>query len=332
MSDPEELITLIHAAVSDGGRAARESIVAEARAGDELELIFWCYAALIRWGQDGLDLIVDTALRGPKVKHKSAALTLLTGLAVYGSIRGGQIPFIPESLLTSLNQHVYRDGIKAAAKHALRLLILSMPTEELLIPVSQSMIHLQLTDGEIAEELVSALGIKWLRFGLPLLDAFEQMLTDKAADEPSFQSFFCEYPQLLDPMAVHVWSQPDFHGALEPDFLIRRADDSYLVVEIECPAKLLVTGDGLVSQHASHAEAQALEYADFLSARIAEARTHFPNYRNADCLAIVGLERILSNDQVEALERANSRKHNSRIVGFDWLEFDIVKLTHTRSF
>ncbi len=120
-------------------------------------------------------------------------------------------------------------------------------------------------------------------------------------------------------MTVEVWSQPDFHGALEPDFVIRRAGDSYLVVEIERPAKMLMTGNGRVSQLASHAEAQALEYAEFLSARIAEAETYFPNYRNADCLTVVGLERGLSKEQAVALSRANSRKLNSRIVGFDWL-------------
>ena len=79
------------------------------------------------------------------------------------------------------------------------------------------------------------------------------------------------------------------HGALQPDFIIRRADDSYLVVEIECPGKLLLTKSGQLSQEAVHAEKQALDYESFLSERIAEARAHFPNYRRADCLAVVGL-------------------------------------------
>ena len=316
MPHPEDVLSLISGAIADGGKAAREAIAAAARGGDELEQIFWCYAALATFRKEGLDLIVDIALCSHKVKHKSAALSLFTTLAVFGRISESFPPFTPSSLIALVNARIQSEELNGTARHALRLLVLSLPTADLLISLSQSMMHLH---SDLAEELVSALGTKWLRFGPPLLDIYDQMLNGKQGDEPAFQAFLSDYPQLLDPMAIQVWSQPDFHGALEPDFVIRRADDSYLVVEIECPAKILMTGNGLVSQLASHAEAQALEYAEFLSARIAEARMHFPNYRNADCLAVIGLERSLSTEQADALDRANSRKLNSRIIGFDWL-------------
>nr|WP_249794049.1 Shedu anti-phage system protein SduA domain-containing protein [Bradyrhizobium sp. BRP56] len=145
------------------------------------------------------------------------------------------------------------------------------------------------------------------------------MLTARANDEPAFQEFFCTYPQLLDPLAVQVWSQPDFHGAAEPDFVIRRADDSYLVVEIECPGKMLLTKGGQFSHETVHAEKQTLDYESFLSERVVEARMHFPNYRRADCLAVIGLETALTTEQRQNLDRANGRRQNLRVVGFDWL-------------
>jgi hypothetical protein len=70
----------------------------------------------------------------------------------------------------------------------------------------------------------------WKRYEL---DEYENLLEQKPEDEPSLHAFFERYPQMLDPMAVQVWSKPDFHGYKEPDFLIRRSDNSYLIIEIE---------------------------------------------------------------------------------------------------
>ena len=136
---------------------------------------------------------------------------------------------------------------------------------------------------------------------------------------PHFRPFFAHSPNFSTRWLFKYGSQPDFHGALEADFVIRRADDSYLVVEIECPGKPLLTKGGQFSREAVHAEKQALDYESFLSERIPEARVHFTNYRRADCLAVVGLERTLSTEQRHNLDRANERRQNLKVVGFDWL-------------
>lgn len=320
--DSPELTFVIIKAVEDGGRAARDQVEAIARATGEMALIFLCHGAFTRWGADGLQLIVDIAVTHRTVKSKAAALTILASLARHGALPPGghyalPLPLDPKDLqLDSL-------AIRAPAKQALRLLLLSLPDDELLLPLHQSIIHLQRTDADTdtgaQSELVRALSARWLQIGPAVLNQYEQLLLEAPSDEPAFQRFFCDYPQLLDPMAVHVWSRPDFHGVLEPDFVVRRADDSYLVIEIECPGKSLITRDNRLSRDAGHAEAQALEYEEFLSARVAEARTHFPHYRRADCLTVIGLERGLAPAQRDALDRANGRRQNARVVGFDWL-------------
>lgn len=314
-----ELDKMLTDAVADGGQAARDRIETEARASDELEITFSCYAALAAWGQEGLAVIVRVATAGHRVKCKSGALTLLAALAVDGRVPTAGMYFIQQPLADLINSKVDAPAMRAEARHALRMLVMSVPVDDLLIPVSQSFMHCRVGQADHAEELVMALSTKWLKIGPPLLEKFEQMLITHSNDEPAFQSFFCEYPQLLDPMAVQVWSQPDFHGALEPDFVVRRADDSYVVIEIECPAKQLVTGGNRLSQYATHAESQAVEYEDFLSVRAPEARVHFPNFRRAECLAVVGVERTLQAAQRQALLRANGRRQNSKVVGFDWL-------------
>jgi hypothetical protein len=140
-----------------------------------------------------------------------------------------------------------------------------------------------------------------------------------ARDEPTFQRFFTGHPQILDPMASQVWSQPDFHGAYEPDFVIRRADDSYLIVEIETPGKQIITLAEQLSASAAHAEKQATDYRRFLSERVVEARNHFSEYLDADCLVIIGLENRLTQPQANSLANVNASRHRVRIAGFDWI-------------
>jgi hypothetical protein len=171
----------------------------------------------------------------------------------------------------------------------------------------------------MGEALVAALSSKWFQLSPAVLDAFEQMFVTHADDEPAFQRFLCRYPQLLDPMAIHVWSQPSFHGALIPDYLIRRADDSYLVVEIETPAKPLMTRGNQLTAAALQAERQVLDYEEFLSERVQEARTHFPGFSRAERLVVIGQETALAEPQRKGLRKANAGRQGTRIVGFDWL-------------
>lgn len=314
-----DIYRLLRAAVSDGGLTSRNRVETEARISDELEITFPAYAALATWGQEGLELIVKIAIDGHTVKSKSAALTLFTMLATFGQVAAEGRLMIDPAFASFVNGRINSATTKTAARQALRMLVMSLPADDLLIPLSQSFMHLAMQSPELAQELVASLGTKWLHFGPPALDRYERMLVESANDEPAFQAFFCTFPQFLDPMAIHVWCQPDFHGVLQPDFVIRRADNSYLVVEIECPGKLLLTKAGQLSQEAVHAEKQALEYESFLSERSAEARIHFPNYRRADCLAVVGLEKNLTTELRRNLDRANGRRQNLKIVGFDWL-------------
>jgi hypothetical protein len=80
-------------------------------------------------------------------------------------------------------------------------------------------------------------------------------------------------------MAVQVWPQPNLFGFRFPDFVVRRADDSYLVVEIEKPSKALVTAGGQLSADVTHAEQQTTDYRSYLMQHFADMRLHFPAHR-----------------------------------------------------
>lgn len=315
---PVAYFSFLKAAVQDRGTASFEEVSRHARMRD-LELQSPAMATLVAWGAIGLDRIVEIALSQDSSKATSAALKVLSSVAARQEL-GSIILFIEDrDLINTLQSITMTLGLHTLAREKLHELVFAIPTRDLLIPLGISFSQMALSDPNLAEEIVAAISTKWLRFGPKAVKEYSDLIKSHPDDEPAFHDFFERYPQFLDPMAMQVWSKPHFHGALEPDFLIRRNDDSYLVVEIECPAKLLMTRGNQLSADATHAEKQATDYRAFLSERVAEARIHFPNFRSAECMAVIGCQGGLSLDQKEALSRSNGARHDLKTVGFDWL-------------
>jgi hypothetical protein len=69
----------------------------------------------------------------------------------------------------------------------------------------------------------------------------------------------------------------------------------------------------------THAEQQATDYRSYLNQHFVDARLHFPNFNEPECLVIAGVERSLDAKQRAVLMNANRHRHGLRIVGFDWL-------------
>jgi len=248
-----------------------------------------------------------------------AALQLLAYVASKTQELVGAFYIHDEELLRAINAAIASDAMQGIARAHLQEVLAKVPTDELLIPLGTTFIGLGMVGETPSQELIRAMSVRWLKIGPSTIARYEDLLTSDADNEVTFQEFLSLHPQLLDPMAMQVWAQPDFHGAHEPDFLIRRTDSSYLVVEIECPSKLLLTKIGQLSADATHAEKQATDYRSFLNERMTEVRQHFPGYRGCECLVVIGLEDHLTTAQLGALTNVNAARHNVRIVGFDWL-------------
>jgi len=304
--------------VADGGNAAFERVLNLARERD-LEIKAPAFAALVCWGERGFIAMKELALQTTTSKNISAAIKILTTVAAGADVAGPTYFLDDISLIENIRRQTNNGRLRNIAKFHLGQLIISLSTGDLLIPLGVAFMQLSLSEKDLAGELIAGLAAKWLQFGPSAIDDYERLIAARPDDERSFQDFFEKYPQFLDPMAVQMWSQPDFHGALEPDFVVRRADNSYLIIEIECPGKSIITRGDQLTAEATHAEKQVTDYRQFLLERMLETQSHFPHFKNPDCIAIIGLESSLSVMQRKALSNANSSRHNVRIVGFDWL-------------
>lgn len=314
---------ILQKCVDDGGAQALSAVqlLAEDMYGGmtyNIELKAPAASCLLTFGERGLDALVESATRSPTTKNVSLCLSNLASTAA------GVAPSLflrDQSLIAKITQAVQTPLLREAARSRLREYVLNIEDEEDAIgAVGSQLLSASLipTIGP-ARELISALAIRHLAISRPVLKQYEELLARAKDDERALQAFFERHPQLLDPMAAAVWAKPNLAGAREPDFLIRRSDDTYLIVEIETPGKLLVTKENQLSAFATHAVAQISDYREFLLQRPQTISAHLPRFSDPEGLVVIGLEGRLSTLESAALDRDNRSRTRLRIVGFDWI-------------
>ena len=276
---------------------------------------------LMAWREAGLKALVENAMEKPTSKNYSLAFQVLSSTA------GGNEPrsvgsFVSdvqlrETVSTSVGD--WKDLSSKARSHLHELMLSIEGDDEAGIYASTSLMGLSIQDSSAIAHLSHALALRTTALGPRVLANYDDLLARASDDESAFQEFFQRHPLLLDSRAFQVWSKPDLHGQFEPDFVLRTYDNSYVIVEIETPAKLLVTKRGKISAHATHAIDQVLEYQDHLRVHISEASAFFPQFTPPTGLAVVGRESPLSAKQKNVLRMENQSRPEIRIVGFDQL-------------
>lgn len=277
---------------------------------------------LVVWGEVGLRSLVEAARRSPTGKNLGIAIELLASVAA-----GYPPPILGALHDTDLAEAVHQSilttpGLQLAARALLADFILSITDEgEAIGHVASGMWAGSWTGDRlpVQRELFAAISKRLLAVSTPVLDAFDALIRNEPENEPAFQDFLTKHPQILDPLAIRVWPQPDLFGFRSPDYILQRADGTYLVIEIECPAKKLVTKGGQLTSEVVHAEQQVTDYRRYLVQRFSEIEKHLPNFQEPDCLVVVGLARTLNSTQKQALYDANNGRTFTHIVGFDWL-------------
>lgn len=323
---PQELNNLLEACVRDG---SLEALLCLSRLFEDMyggitfnyQLKAPAAWELACWGERGLDQLVASTLKAPTSKNVSLCLDILSHFASGDDFAVAPL-FCDENRRARLHDLVVaHPELANQARSKLVEFMLSIEDESDLLGMIAGAFHKSgFTQAGIgpAKEVFAALSTRWLTISEPLLQRYESLIVSHPDNEPAFQKFLTENPQVLDPMAAEVWAQPRLHGAEIPDFVIRRFDDSYVVVEIETPIKHLVTSTNQLSASATYAVAQAAEYRRFIE-RLPAAQTHFPQIDHVACLVIVGLEKGLTTSQQQALRNFNREHSALQVVGFDWV-------------
>lgn len=277
--------------------------------------------ALLYWQQAGLEQLAQSVAHSPRSSNSNIAFDILSSAA-----SGEFSTLLSYPYWGDLKERVTNaGGLSAEMQHYARRtlveLVLAARDEDdliLALAIVFQRHHAKMDGANAAKNMVQAVASRWFAISDRTLRAYQELI-EAFSDEPSFQKFFEANPQFLDPMAVEVWPEPSLFGSRKPDFIVKRSDGSYLVVEIECPSKIMITKAGHPSADVTHAEHQATDYRKYMMGHITNVKDVFPGFTEPDCLVVVGLEGPLTRDQKAALASLNDARHRLKVVGFDWL-------------
>ncbi|TBN37002.1 DUF4263 domain-containing protein [Paracoccus subflavus] len=326
-ASPQVLNSLLQRCMDDGGAKAM-SYVSRLFEDDydgmtyKWELKEPAGFALLYWQQAGLEQLARSVAHSPRSSNSNIAFDILSSAA-----SGEFSTMLSDHWWGDLKKRVTNAGglsaeIQHYARRTLVELVLAAKDEDDLMLSLASVFqrhYAKMNGANAAKNLVQAVASRWFAIGDRTLQAYQELIEAFSDDEPSFQKFFEANPQLLDPMAVEVWPEPNLFGSRKPDFVVKRSDGSYLVVEIECPSKVMITKAGHPSADVTHAEHQATDYRKYMLGHIANVKDVFPGFSEPDCLVVVGLEGVLTKDQKAALASLNDARHRLKVVGFDWI-------------
>lgn len=276
--------------------------------------------ALMAWGDAGIEEIKRAFFENGSYANRTIAFDILSAAAAGKGPMRVALGASLEVWAQVTDAGKLPTTVQLAARRALVDLVLSVDSVDDVAGLIGGVLQKQqFRDDGAAVELIRAASSRWLAIGDRVLNDFRSLISKNANDELVFQKFLEANPQLLDPMAIEVWPEPNLFGSRKPDFVVKRSDGSYLVVEIECPGKTLITRGGHPSADVTHAEHQVTDYRNYMLRHIVNVKDVFPGFSDPDCLVVVGMENNLTSGQREVLASLNGARHRVKVVGFDWL-------------
>ena len=128
-------------------------------------------------------------------------------------------------------------------------------------------------------------------------------LVKKEVREEEYQRFFAKHPVFLDPLANTVIPKQSLGSEFITDYVIKRLDNEYLVVEIEKPQDGLFTQNNDFTANFIHAFGQVIDFQEWVDAHGEYARSRMPGISSPRGLLIIGRKTNLSQTQLSKLKR-----------------------------
>lgn len=176
----------------------------------------------------------------------------------------------------------------------------------------------QVTGGvnEFAEHVMKVFAAGSITVSTSVLEDFESLVSRDLPEE-RYQEFLKSAPNVLDPLAAEVIPKHRLGDDYITDFVIRRHDRRYLVVEIEKPQDRIFTARNDFTAEFSHAMGQVLDFQGWVTERADYARSKLPNIENPRGLLVMGRRSALTEYQEKKLRRWCINSNSIEVATFD---------------
>jgi Shedu protein SduA, C-terminal len=151
-----------------------------------------------------------------------------------------------------------------------------------------------------------------------LIAEFESLIDEEHSEEV-YQRFLAANPVLIDPLASEIVPKQRLGIEFVTDFVVRRLDNRYLLVEIEKPHDKLFTAASDFSSAFTHAIGQIVDFQEWVDQHGEYARTLMPGISSPRGLLIMGLRSDLSGREIAKLKRYCINSTSVDILTYDEL-------------
>jgi hypothetical protein len=193
-------------------------------------------ALLPAWGTNGIHHLCEFATHGP---HSDTAFSILAAICLGRVPTSADVHFLREHW-DHLKKYKINPAIVPETVRRVRELVLEHLTDpetksHLLNAISHQAMFPRDTnsDAERLDFLLEMLVDSRLLLNKDILQQFETLLDQGPEREEQLHQFLIEHPVLLDPFMTELRSKHELGDDFITDYVIRRTNNEYVVVEIE---------------------------------------------------------------------------------------------------
>lgn len=151
---------------------------------------------------------------------------------------------------------------------------------------------------------------------LGVIEAWETLVAQDLP-EKDYQDFLEKNPVFVNPLAAEVLNRKRLGLELVTDFVVRRHDYRYVVVEIEKPQDRIFTQADDFGAPFTHAMGQVIDFQGWVAENVAYAQKHLPGIENPHGVLIMGRRSEMTPDQDAKLRRWLHNSKNIDVLTFD---------------
>lgn len=269
-------------------------------------------------GREGFEMLEDLVKAAPGSIYPTSILS-----TIYAASRGKllDIPMIDNNADFILKPEITSELSKFAQETLVNIVTESLHDEDLFFTlvqfIYQEFNRAALVDREINRSIFDIVTKSSLRINEKSLRDFERLI-DTEQKEESYQQFLENNPYLIDPLASQIYNKAKLGIEHVTDFVIRRLDNEYILVEIEKPNSRVFTRKGDFSFEFTHAMGQVLDFQEWIESNIAYAQKLLPSISSPQGLLVIGLKKNLSDKEISKLNRFNiNNRGKLKVITFD---------------
>ncbi len=155
-----------------------------------------------------------------------------------------------------------------------------------------------------------------IKLSSALIQQFGDMIEQEFREE-EYQLFLKKHPVFLDALAADVIPKQALGIEMVTDFVLRRYDNKYILVEIEKPHDRLFTKNNNFTSKFTHALGQVLDFQQWVDSNGAYAKVHMPGISSPRGLLVIGRRMDLTEQNKSKLHRFSANSSTIDVVTFD---------------